>query len=285
MFKKLKKIISNALAVLGVAACVTTFGACETNSPKVEMQIKFNGETYTLEYNLSRKITPSTVKHFLSLVENKYYDGMCVHDYDYSDDAGQAAGKLYTGAYVYKNNTLALKNGKTYFETVASYIPQTVFTDREQNNPTYTLYGEFENNEFQVESGALKERFGSLVMYYHDREHQDDVYVSRNSDSVASLRNYEENSATSEFYITLSPVVSSNKDYCVFATLDEDSVDMLSDFKADLAAYIEDNHDGDKEKFVKEEEMHIDDPFGDIVEEFDVPVEPIVIEYIKITKY
>lgn len=285
MFKKMKKIISNALAVLGVVACVGTFGACETNSPKVEMQLQFNGETYTLEYNLSRKITPTTVKHFLSLVENEYYNGMCVHDYDGSDDAGQAAGKLYTGAYVYENNELALKNGKTYFETVASYIPQSVWTDREQNSPTYTLYGEFEANEFKVESGALKERFGSLVMYYHDREHQDDVYVQRNSDGVPSLRNYEENSATSEFYITLSPVVSSNKDYCVFATLDSKSVDTLSDFKSDLAAYIDENFDGDKDQFVNEEEMHIEDPFGDFVEDFDVPVEPIVINYIKITKY
>ena len=280
MLKKMKKILCNILAVVGVTACVGTFGACETNSPKVEMQIEFNGKKYTLEYDLSRKITPTTVKHFLSLVENKYYDGMCVHNYD------SEAQKLYTGAYVYENEELAFKNGKSYFDTVASYIPKSVWEDPHGQAPTYTLYGEFETNNFTVTNGALKERFGSLVMYYHDQENEDDVYVNRNSDGVTSLRNYEQNSATSEFYLTLSPIVSSNKDYCVFATLDEDSVDTLSSFKSALSDYIEDNYDDDAAQFTNAKYGEIiDNVAGDSEELYDVPVDPIVINYVKILKY
>lgn len=76
-----KKLMSAALIGVSVFASATLFSACTTSHPEVEMKLSFNGSTYTLEYKLYRKIAPSTVQHFLELVEKGYYDGLCIHDY------------------------------------------------------------------------------------------------------------------------------------------------------------------------------------------------------------
>ena len=279
MFKKFKRFISAALAITSVCACTATFAACETAHPEVEIKISFNDQTYTLEYELYRNITPATVNHFLALAENKYYDGLCVHDYQ--SDA------LYTGAYSYENEKLVYKN---YYEEVASYIPQTVWTDSEKANPTYTLYGEFEANHFSVENGDIPETFGSLVMYYSEKDTEGEVYVQRNQDGKLAPRAYEQNSATSQFYISLSDSSASNNDYCVFATLKEDSVSVLEDLQAAIAEYISDTYEDEEGDFVKEMDMEIDEDDevlggnGSTVS-YDVPNEPIVITSVKVKKY
>lgn len=84
--KPLKKMICAALAGVSVFASAMMFSACTTSHPKVEMKIAFHGETYTFEYKLYRKRAPSTVQHFLELVEHGYYDGLCVHDYNSSSE-------------------------------------------------------------------------------------------------------------------------------------------------------------------------------------------------------
>ena len=240
MFKNLKRFISTALAITSVCACTATLTACETPHPEVEITLSFNDETYTLDYVLYRNITPATVNHFLALAENKYYDGLCVHDY--RSDA------LYTGAYSYESEKLVYKN---YFDTVASYIPQTVWFDDEKANPTYTLYGEFESNNFSVENGDLSESFGALVMYYSDK----------------------------------------NTDYCVFATLKEGSVSVLQDLQTAIADYITDTYgEGEDGDFVTETRMEIDEDDlvlggNASLVSYDVPNEPIVVTSVKVKKY
>ncbi len=280
MFKNLKRFISTALAITSVCACTATLTACETPHPEVQITLSFNDETYTLDYVLYRNITPATVNHFLALAENKYYDGLCVHDY--TSDA------LYTGAYSYKNEELVYKN---YFDEVASYIPQTVWFDSEKENPTYTLYGEFESNNFSVENGDLSESFGALVMYYSDKNTEGEVYVQRNQDGKLAPRAYEKNSATSQFFISLKEKTTANKDYCVFATLKEGSVSVLEDLQAAITDYITDTYGEDQEsEFVTETDMDIDDDDlmlggnGSTVF-YDVPNEPIVVTSVKVKKY
>ncbi len=280
MFKNLKKFISTALAITSVCACAATMTACETPHPEVEITLSFNDETYTLEYVLYRNITPATVNHFLALAENKYYDGLCVHDY--------RAEALYTGAYSYENEELVYKN---YFETVADYIPQTVWLDSEKANPTYTLYGEFESNNFSVENGDLSESFGALVMYYTDKNTDGEVYVQRNQDGKLAPRAYEKNSATSQFFISLDEKTADNNDYCVFATLKEGSVSVLEDLQAAIADYITDTYGEDEEgEFTTATDMDIneDDPMLDgsgSTVSYDVPNQPIVIKSVKVKKY
>lgn len=280
MFKNLKRFISTALAITGVCACTATLTACETPHPEVQITLSFNDETYTLDYVLYRNITPATVNHFLALAENKYYDGLCAHDY--------TSGALYTGAYSYENEQLVYKN---YFDTVASYIPQTVWFDSEKANPTYTLYGEFEANHFSVENGDLSESFGALVMYYSDKNTESEVYVKRNQDGKLAPRAYEKNSATSQFYISLKESTAENNDYCVFATLKESSVSVLQDLQTAIADYVSDTYGEDEEAdFVTEKEMEIDEDDemlggnGSIVT-YDVPNEPIVVTSVKVKKY
>ncbi len=280
MFKNLKRYISMALAITGVCACAATLTACETPHPEVQITLSFDGETYTLDYVLYRNVTPSTVNHFLALAENKYYDGLCVHDY--------TTGALYTGAYSYESEKLVYKN---YFDTVADYIPQTVWTDEAKENPTYTLYGEFEANNFSVENGDLSESFGALVMYYSDKNTESEVYVKRNQDGKLALRAYEKNSATSQFFISLNEKASSNNDYCVFATLKDSSVSVLKNLQTAIADYIADTYGEDEETdFVTKTTMKIDEDdevlggSGSNVT-YEVPNEPIVVTSVQVKKY
>lgn len=294
MFKKsMKKAVCAILAVTGVCASLATFTACETNHPTVEMKIEFNDETYTLEYKLYRQLAPSTVNHFLKLAENGYYDGLCVHDYDMS------ASRLYTGGYSYDESA---DNGglvyKDYYNVVKGYAiddPASfwkVWTDSTKTTPTYTLYGEFEANNFVVESGALAPSFGSLTMYYTTKDTDARVSVVKSDGEIGS-RAYANNSATSLFYIALSDSTSANTNYCTFATLEDDSVETLEDLQEAIETYIEDNYgddEGDEEDFVTETYLYVDEDDAYVGDRnsrvsYDVPNEPIVIKSVKVKKY
>ena len=87
----LKKIACCACAATASVVSLATFASSETSYPKAEIKVSFEGETYTLTYELARKLAPSTVRHFIELADNGFYDGLCVHDYSTS--------KWITGGY------------------------------------------------------------------------------------------------------------------------------------------------------------------------------------------
>lgn len=289
MNKMMKKIVSGALALTSVVACAGTFTACETSHPEVEMKISFNGETYELNYSLYRKVAPATTKHFLWLVENNYYDGLCIHDY--------TSSRMYTGAFeaakdkndadglVARNYFDFVKNSKTL-----SAFPHSVWEDREKNLPLYTLRGEFTSNAFEVESGAFYPEFGALTMYYTTNDASDDVYVENEGDKEMASRQYKYNSATAMFYIALSNE-SSQSNYCTFALLQDGEDKVLKELQADIADYITDNYgDGETSEFTDSHSVMVGQ--GDMLLEdyektvtYKVPKAAIVIESIKITKY
>ena len=293
--RMIKRMACNVLAIASVCACVGTFTACETSHPKVEMTIEFNGEEYTLDYKLYRKIAPSTVAQFLWLADNGYYDGLCIHDYDSS------GAKLYTGAY--KAAGADDDDGLEYvpyYETIKTFknyadFPVSVWMNEDKATPTYTVYGEFSNNNFTVENGALKQSFGSLTMYYTDKDTEDRVYTTylggdRKGETVA--REYKYNSATSQFFISLSETTASSAKYCTFATLDEDSEDILEDLEDAIEDYIEAEYgeEATVEDFVTEQSVTVDedDPFvGKKAKKatYEVPNKPIVIKKITVKKY
>ena len=299
MFRKtFKKVLCGILAVTAGAASITTFTACETDNPKVEMTIEFNGKTYELQYKLYRKIAPATTNHFLKLVEKGFYDGVCIHDYNMESNL------LYTGGYTYSaeagNGGLVERtvDNKTYFDLAESYgIPQTVWRDKTKTLPTYTLIGEFEENGISLENGSfLKQSFGSLTMYYSEKAdvEGEKCYVKWADDSKETPRtvtNYAYNSATSMFYISLATAATKNNKYCTFATLEDKSVSVLEDLQAAINEYVEDM--GEEAEFVEEYTYVIDsqDPMigskdEDTREvEYEVPVQPIVIEKITVKKY
>ena len=232
---KLKRIISTALAATAVCSCVATFSSCETARPEVEITLSFQGETYELDYVLYRKIAPATVAHFLALADEGYYNGMCVHDYsDY---------RLYTGGYKYQagaqNGGLIYEN---YYEFVQTHeVPKTVF-DAVTGAPTYTLYGEFASNAFEVENGNLKEEYGSLSMFYtYKTAGIVNVDLVHPEAGESKNRDYKYNSATSLFFISLTSTTRTNNDYCTFAKIDEDCVEDLKDLDEAVAEYVESN--------------------------------------------
>lgn len=289
MFKKTRRFLSCALAACSVIACAGTLTACETNNPKVEMQIEFNDETYTLNYTLSRKVTPNTVKQFLWLAEDGFYDNTVIHNYD------AEASKMYAGLYDYvteegKDYYSQEKSYKAYFEAHKDTFTNSVFLTKGEESPLNTLYGEFKSNGYQVKSGTLSESFGSLVMYYHDKNTEANVFVKRVDGDGYSSRQYEYNSATSMFYVSLATSTKVQENYCVFASLDEDSKVVLENLQQAIADYVDEHYHGETEDFTTITSVSVDkeDHFVgglDNTEDFHIPNEPIVIKYVKVTKY
>ena len=292
----MKKLVCNTMAVLSVSACLGVATACETAHPEVEMTIVFNDKEYVLEYELYRNIAPSTVNHFLWLVDNDYYDGLCVHNYD------DVSAKMYTGVYSAATEA-SDEDGltyKPYYETVATYenFPISVWMDAEQSKPLYSVYGEFEANGFTVENGAKKQSYGSLTMYYFEKDTKLKAYAPYlNEDKAGEVatREYKYNSATSQFYISLSETVSSSTKYCTFATLKEDSVEVLKDLQEAIADFAEATYAVEEDEsaiteFTTKHTVEIED--GDTyadkkvkAQAFLVPNEPIVIKEIVTKKY
>jgi cyclophilin family peptidyl-prolyl cis-trans isomerase len=286
MFKKTKRFLGCALAACGIFACAGTLTACETNNPEVEMKIEFNGESYVLDYKLYRKITPSTVNHFLWLADGGFYNDTVIHNYDVE------ALKMYGGLYDYNTEDGDYYVDKSYTafcEKYADKFPTSVFLDKGET-PLYTVYGEFKNNQFNVTSGLLKEDFGTLSMYYHQKDTDSRVYVKRADGKGYADRAYEQNSATSMFYISLSASTKTQNDFCVFASLDEDSKAVLEDLQEAINDYVNDHYYGEMEDFTKITSVKVDkeDHFvGDLdnTELFNIPKTPIIIKYVKVTKY
>ena len=280
MKKIFKRALCTVLALTATAGSVVSLTACETDNPELKMQIEYDGETYTLEYKMYRKIAPGTVNHFIKLVENKYYDGVCVHDYDDN-------GKLYTGGYTYvaggENGGLVEKD---YFNTVSAYeMDWTVFKDEAKTTPVYTLRGEFSDNSFKVKNGMVQGGFGALTMHYTEKSIKEDeyvVWVERADGNGMDAKDYLYNSATSLFSISLSTASSTSSAYCTFATVKSGSKAALEKLQAAIAEY-----EGD---FVEEYTVEVngDDPFLSDYQDretYQVPVSPIVIKSIKVTKY
>lgn len=294
MKKLIKKSLSLCLAVGACVSSLTMFTACESARPELKMQLSFNNKKYEIEYVLYRKIAPSTVEHFLSLVENKYYDGLCIHDY--------TGDRMYTGAYTYKE-TQTYDGGlsfKNYYTLVKDYdtLPLTVFKDgkgiKNDGTPLYTLYGEFADNHFSVKNGSLlKETFGSLTMYYTDKGDMGESYVyinPINSNTWLTYNAYEYNSATSQFFISLTEEEKTNTKYCTFATPTDNGEDVLEDLMDDVADYIEDTYGESDNEFCEKVTLNVNqgDAFASeegITQTYSVPKEPIIIEWIKVTKW
>lgn len=286
--KPLKKIMCAALAGVSVFASVAMFSSCTTSHPEVEMKLSFNDKSYTLQYKLYRKIAPSTVQHFLELVENGYYDGLCIHNYD----AGTS--RLYTGGYSY-DASKADDGGlveKDYFSVVKDWtLTQTVWDDEARTDPLYTVYGEFPANGFEVENGAVKQSYGSLTMYYTPKESCSvPVYVQRADGKGYNSKPYKYNSATSLFYISTGSSNSVSSSYCTFATLkDDDSTDKLKELMTAIEEYIADEYE-ETADFAPSVTVTVDeeDRYMAAAREkqtYKVPNTPITVEYIKVKSY
>ena len=281
MFKKIvKKITTGALALTCVFGCLGTFTACDEGNPEAQIILEFNGEEYVLNYQLYKDKTPATVNHFIWLVENQYYDGLCIHDYQPGNT------RLYTGAYSYADGNLEYKNYYEFAHDNFKSFPQTVWSDEEQEDPLFSVYGEFSDNLFKVGDNnrdVLKQQYGSLSMYYHAKDADGRKVWVKNSKGEIIERDYSPNSATSMFFIATNS--ATNNSHCTFATLNNTGA--LDDLYDAITEYIGEE---DEDWFVTPRTM-IKDPLDPIVGSknvettYNVPNEPIVIKTIRMTKY
>lgn len=97
-FGILKKFLITASLALAVGVSASTAAcAIETKRPRARITFEFvTGETakeYTIDYDLYRNLYPNTVKHFIELSKEGFYDNTVIHDYE--------TGEWYTGMYSY----------------------------------------------------------------------------------------------------------------------------------------------------------------------------------------
>ena len=99
IFRRIAAIASAAVLSAGALAM---FAGCTSNNPEVKIVYSFNGNTYEVEYVLSRSDAPLTVQHFIELADAGYYNGTCIHNY--------TSTALYGGGYTYENGELQEKD-------------------------------------------------------------------------------------------------------------------------------------------------------------------------------
>lgn len=302
--KLLRRIAAIAsCAVLSAGACFA-FAGCSSNNPEITITYQFNGKDYNVRYRLSRLDAPKTVTHFMELVEAKFYDGTCVHDYDSS--------YLRMGGYTLSESGEEAISPIDYFTKVKTYetensmtFTQSVWKRGGTENPLYTVYGEFESNGNRPENGRqYRHEKGALVMDYTDKgKFTAKVTTSRNDgNGLDNDKSYKYNSATSLFYTYMGSYSKTLQDeHCVFGM----AIDYEKEFQPLLDAisdYVTDHTDEEaEEEYSFTEEQTIsnvnrfeqgDDPdfselrLGDIGATYNTPIDaPIVIKKIKVNKY
>lgn len=272
---KAKRFLSGILAISASLSCLSFMTACQTDRPKVQMEIAFQNKSYVLDYTLYRKVAPATVEHFLTLAGNGYYDNVVVHDYNDS--------RMYTGAYEHAETEDSGLKYKPYYDIVKTYdyFPTTVYTQG-KTEKLYTLIGEFPDNDLEVKNGRKKESFGTLSMFYTDKEEDKYNVTVQHPVAGTDTRDYKYNSTTSMFFISIGTAETSNNKYCTFATLNEEDKDVLTDLKEAIGKYLEDNADALETKNVK---IDADDPFVGATNKtasYDVLQSPVTIKKVKV---
>lgn len=285
-------------AVLAVAAAMMTTG-CTTDNPEVTITYTFQGRDYAVDYRLSRKTAPKTVQHFIELADAEYYNGMCIHHYD--------SANLYSGGFYYDKDAEDKLEEADYLtkvkelESQGKTFSQSVFHEEGgERIPLYTVYGEFADNGVVVDGTSYTKTQGALIM----------TYTSKGSDTtrVTTLRNdngkqnggdayqanslYKYNSATSLFYTFTGSGTgyADQTSECVFGMAKNFS-EQLEGTNGLLTA-IQAYADGLTTDFTETVTWDINtyDYFesirrGGLTAEYQVPVEPIIIKSVKVTKY
>lgn len=300
-FKKIALCFASALIVCSVGAV----SGCkpETDHPEVRITYEFNGKTYDVEYKLYRNMYPHTVRHFIELSDEGFYNDMIIHNYQTND--------WFTGGYVYneseytsKIDTDALAEYFEFYSKEDAYsqlfsagkLSVSVYSNRmyDENGKEYvnkedalpTVMGEFYNNIHQeIERGALTADYGCLKMFYYKKdagEASNKVYVTPTSDQII-LADYGKNCATSIFAVQTGYSTSySEADYTVFAQLK--GTDVFDEMIKAVEDYITDNHSGNSSDFYTSvKDLLVDGNDTEVT--FNVPKQPIIVRSVKVTKY
>ena len=254
-FGKIKKLITCIALSATVACMAATAAGCsaETDHPEVSITYEFNGKEYVIEYTLYRNMYPNTVRHFIELTENGFYNNTVIHDmqsndwfggaysYDKTEYETRASGEDngamsdYYSSYNSETDTYISKEYEYYDLFNAGKLTTTVYSNADSNDTDGTinkknekyklpnLIGEFSENHHTIENGALTAEYGCLKMYYNEKETSQKVYATY-AGGQFTFANYKYNCATYVFGMqvgTTSTYVASK--YCVFASVKDSS--------------------------------------------------------------
>ncbi len=300
-----KVIISVALAGVAVFAAFASACKIETNHPKAEIVLEIRAgeevKSVKLRYTLYRNIHPVTVRHFIELADNGFYDNTIIHNYTTSDwYTGGYAYDETDGAYesAYENDTLRNyldDNSKesAYYELSKQLTPSVyknhIYKDGKEtvsaDDALPYLMGEFVNNINQeIKNDVCVDSFGCLKMYYYGKKTTGKVYVTPTDKQIIQA-DYTSNCATSLFMLQVSNTSAYKaNNYSVFALLE--NADDLTNFLDDVDELLDGLENADVtvnvdnlEAFSKEEADR------NIETSFTVPALPLVVKSVKITKY
>ncbi len=304
---KLKKFghIVCATLIAGTALCLPFVSGCANAHPEAKITISFNEEEFVLNYKLYRNMYPQTVKHFIELSDNGFYNNTIIHNYQ--------SNYLYGGGYNYEVSgessvtyESAYKDGSAeamldYYEAASKEseyatlanpengkITPSVYEDISEGkyiDPLDTLIGEFSTNQHKIDNGALKQTYGCLTMYYSDKPSDSiknkRVYLDKYGSAFGVQGDYTYNSATSLFRIyTSNPSTpSSLSGYCIFGTLE--NTEALDDLKTAMR---------NKSITTKTVKLYVDnyDKYlgaNSNEKSYSMANTPIIIKSVKITKY
>lgn len=261
MSKKIKyAVLTFVLAAVVAVSAIMAACTVNTKHPRAKITLSFNEVTYSIEYTLYRNMYPQTVKHFIELADEGFYNDMIIHNYNVSSD-------WFTGAYsynkdegltyetAYSNGTLAEyleSNSKEqqYYDlfnagklTPSVYKRLSYGTDGKEQvqdaDKLPTLIGEFSQNDHSIKQGALSASLGCLKMFYFDKGSTNQKVAIKNSFGQLMEHDYQYNSATSLFTMQVGSSSSYNSaNYCVFAQLRNDKArDTLDELLEAIADY------------------------------------------------
>ncbi len=301
---KVRKFITG-IALTLIVAFSAAFSACalETSHPKAQITFEFNSKQYVIEYKLYRNMYPQTVRHFIELANEGFYNDMVVHNY--------ATNDWFTGGYSYDAEDYAAKSVNAgafaeyfdahnkedeYYELFnANKLTSSVYGNVaydgnkqkvEDKDKLPVVMGEFKNNIQQgIANGALTAEFGSLKMFYYTKETTRKVYVTPTKDQI-SQADYKNNCATSLFAVQTGTTSSYNATkYTVFATLL--SFDLFNDLLDDIKEYFEDKDDTVRVtvEVDKNESFSEKDADKAIEQQFEALTTPLIVKSVKITRY
>lgn len=310
---KLTKILICLASACAITFSVAAASACnvETKHPEARITYEFNGKTYDVNYTLYRNMYPHTVKRFIELADNGFYDNTVIHSYETND--------WFTGGYEYNAEAYSSQSSgeslmSEYFESYSKEdafvqlfkdgkLSYSVYGNRgydSKNNETVSaddalpsVMGEFYNNIRQdIDNGKLTQEYGCLKMFYYAKETTKKVYVTPTSKEII-MADYKNNCATSLFAVQTGTSSSySESNYAVFAKLK--GTDVFDDLVDAVRDYITDNHGGTASEFYNVTPVRVDnsESFSDKLEadkgkseNFNAPKTPIIIKSVKITKY
>lgn len=312
------------LATLAVGATsAALFAGCDTDTPEVTITYEFEGTEYKVEYVLTRKGAPQTVQHFIELADAGYYDGTVIHDYQtsgiflyggaYTMQDGELKEKdywtelrNYEKEHNYAFTQTVFAQGKVmanYLAEAGNYLAGGQSYNAESTKiPLYTLHGEFEANGVTTNSKIYHHnRKGVLAMYYTEKGANENTTVTTvRSDGGANNNNepeqsdkYKTNCATSIFYTfngeNQTALDKTNTAFGVTKNFSQMQalLNAIGDYEAD-----HEDTDGDDKIFTETQHVLANqyDPIdlvrnAKIYADYNVPVQPILIKSVKVTKY